>query len=689
MTYGGDQVIPAQGGPVDPDAPRHGPSLSYIPALDGLRGIAIVVIMGYHGGVFLTSGGFYSLDTFFALSGFLITSLLITEWQRTATIRLGAFWARRARRLLPALLVMLLGVALYTAFLVPADTYTHLRSDGIAALFYFANWHFIAIGSNYFVQTGLTSPLTHTWSLAVEEQFYLIWPLIVLGILKLSRSKRLLLIVCVVGALGSATEMAVLYSPANVNRLYYGTDTRAQSLLVGAALAVSLSLWADHRRRTDSSFAHPRPAHLRVGGDPAWAAQSRLGRGVVLAVGLAGVAGSALLWSLVSSNDPLAYRAGFFLAALATSAVLFSIVCSQRSVLAVCLSFAPVRYVGRISYGMYLWHFPLFLYIDSARTGLTGNALFAARVAATLAVATGSFYLIERPVRQRTFLSGWKIWLTTPAAVSAVVVALFAATAAPSLAASAADPTITGPPAPSSGPPVRVLLVGDSTALTLGVGLSEYERSYGVESFDGGILGCGVTDGAEFQLQGVDAPMATQCGDGPARELWPRIWLTDIAKDKPNVVMILAGRWEVANRTYEGDWTNITNPAYAAYVRRQLEYAVQLAGSGGAHVVLLSAPCYDSGEQPNGEPWPEDSRSRLSIYNDLLRQVAATSLNTSFLDFNAMACPGGSYTEYLDGMQVRQSDGVHFTFDGGDAFASKIWPIVVALGRQQMVGNRH
>ena len=159
-----------------PDAPRRGQTLAYVPALDGIRGVAIIVIMGYHGGVFLTSGGFYSLDTFFALSGFLITSLLVAEWQRTGTVRLAAFWARRARRLLPALLLMLLGVAAYAAFLVPAGTYPTLRGDGFSALFYFANWHFIAVGSNYFDQTALTSPLTHTWSLAVEEQFYLVWP---------------------------------------------------------------------------------------------------------------------------------------------------------------------------------------------------------------------------------------------------------------------------------------------------------------------------------------------------------------------------------------------------------------------------------------------------------------------------------------------------------------------------------
>jgi peptidoglycan/LPS O-acetylase OafA/YrhL len=670
--------------------------------------VAIIVIMGYHGGVFFTSGGFYSLDMFFTQSGFLITSLLITEWHQTETIRLGVFWARRARRLLPALLVMLLAVALSNAYLVPPGTYAHLRSDGISALFYFANWHYIAIGSNYFVQTGLTSPLTHTWSLAVEEQFYLVWPLVVLGLFKLWRSKMVLLVVCVAGALASATEMALLYSPADVNRLYYGTDTRAQSLLVGASLAVALSLWSD-RRRAAAVPAAPHPTSLRPGGDPAWAVSSPLGRKLIPALGLAGVLGSVALWIVLSSNNPWAYRGGFLAAALATAAVLLSVVCAQRSLLALGLSWAPLRYVGRISYGMYLWHFPLFLFLDHARTGLTGYPLFSARVVVTLAVATVSFYALERPIRQGTFLRGWTSWLVSPVAVVGVVIALFAGATTPALAARSVPaalpvpsptstvapgapwaPTAPDPASSAAGPPLRVLWVGDSTAFTLAIALSAEQRAYGVTSYDGGILGCGVTDGSEYQLQGVDAPMAPPCSGRTFTAQWPQLWLHEIAQFQPDVVIILAGRWEVVNRTYEGRWTDIEDPTYAAYVQQQLHYAVQVAGSSGAHVILMTAPCYDSGEQPNGDPWPEDSPARLSIYNGLVREVAATSPDTSLLDFNAMACPGGQYVQDIDGVQVRSADGVHFAPGGGVAFASRFWPDVLTdSGRQVVLAHDH
>ena len=272
-------------------------------------------------------------------------------------------------------------------------------------------------------------------------------------------------------------------------------------------------------------------------------------------------------------------------------------------------------------------------------------------------------------------------------AVLGTAAALIAATSVPAVAAKAPPP----PPASAlyTGTPVRALVVGDSTALTLDIGLNEYTtRDYDVKPFNGGILGCGVTQSAEYQEKGVDAPMAIQCRGTPPQSQWPALWKADIAKDRPNVVMILAGRWEVSNRTYDGRWTNIENPTYAAYVQRELRYAVQVAGSGGAAVVLMTAPCYDTGEQPDGQPWPEDSRTRLAIYNGIVRRVAASTPGTSLLNFNAMACPRGQYEEFMDGQQVRLGDGIHFTFDGGNVFAPRIWPFVVRLGRQQMSRTR-
>jgi len=664
-----------------PDEPRRGQHIAYVPALDGVRAVAILVILGFHGGVYLTNGGFYSLDTFFTLSGFLITSLLISEWGGTATVRLGAFWARRARRLLPALLLMLLGVAAFAAFVVPRGTYPTLRTDSISALFYFANWHFIAAGGNYFNQTALTSPLTHTWSLAVEEQFYLVWPIVFLLVMKRWRSLRVLLGVCVAGVLASAIEMALLYSPADVNRVYYGTDTRAQSLLVGAGLATALAMW---ERRRVARWQSAKDATSITSGGAVLAARTRRGRAVVLVVGLVGVAVSTYLWTRITYNEDIAYRGGFLVAALATACVLFSVVCSPTSPLAWLLSLRPLRFVGRISYGLYLWHFPLFIYLDHARTGLVGYPLFAVRLAATFCVAVASFYLVERPIRQGTLLSGWRAWAVTPLSVAATTVALVLATAVPAVVAAAPAGGVPAHSALYSGPRVKVMMFGDSAALTLAIGLSEHQSRYDITEWDQGILGCGVTPGAEFQLKGVDAPMATKCDGNPHVKQWTQIWKYQVDTRHPNVVMILAGRWEVANRTFHGTWTNIENPVYAAYVKQQLAVAVRLAGSAGAKVALLTAPCYDSGEQADGKPWPEDSPARLAVYNRIVHEVAASIPGTTVINFDAMACPGGHYEEYLEGQQVRLSDGVHFTFGGGNVFAPKIWAVVAKLGREQM-----
>ena len=220
--------------------------LAYLPALDGVRAFAVIAVMMFHGGIPHMDGGFMGVDAFFVLSGFLITSLLIGEWRQTLTIKLGAFWARRARRLLPALLLMLLFVAFFASVIVPKGTYGALRLDALSTLLYVSNWHFILINSNYFAENSATaSPLLHTWSLAVEEQFYLIWPLVVLGVMHFTRNLKVLFGLCVAAAIASAVWMHTVYNGGlNTNRAYLGTDTRSQCLFIGCAIAVGLVLLA-------------------------------------------------------------------------------------------------------------------------------------------------------------------------------------------------------------------------------------------------------------------------------------------------------------------------------------------------------------------------------------------------------------------------------------------------------------
>src|SRR2546429_6663696 len=221
---------------------------TYQPALDGLRAFAVLSVFAYHLDAGWARGGFLGVDTFFVLSGFLITSLLVGEWARHGGISFAGFWARRARRLLPALLLVLLAVAAFAVLEAPADQLDGLRGDGLATLFYGANWRFIASGQSYFNLFTEASPLRHMWSLAIEEQFYLVWPLITFVCLRLARGRHWLLgLVCGAGAGASVATMAVLYDPSDPSRAYYGTDSRAHLLLIGAGLALILARWAPGR----------------------------------------------------------------------------------------------------------------------------------------------------------------------------------------------------------------------------------------------------------------------------------------------------------------------------------------------------------------------------------------------------------------------------------------------------------
>ena len=219
------------------------PRLRYEPALDGVRAFAVLAVIGYHADVHSLRGGFLGVDVFFVLSGYLITALLLAEHGDAGRIDVRAFYARRARRLFPALLLVLLGVAAYSGFVAFSGDRGAIRADALASLLYVQNWHLVWSGASYFTAFAAPSPLRHLWSLAIEEQFYLVWPLALIALLRVARSSRRVLGAAIVAAaLASALLMSAMYhAGSDPSRVYYGTDTRAQELLVGALLAVLLS----------------------------------------------------------------------------------------------------------------------------------------------------------------------------------------------------------------------------------------------------------------------------------------------------------------------------------------------------------------------------------------------------------------------------------------------------------------
>jgi peptidoglycan/LPS O-acetylase OafA/YrhL/lysophospholipase L1-like esterase len=645
--------------------------------------LAIALVLLFHGGFSWAGGGFFGVDVFFVLSGFLITGLLVGEFRQSAGIGLRRFWAHRVRRLVPALLVMLAGVACYAEFFAPPDTLGQLRSDAVATLLYGNNWHLVTGTQGYFAALNTPRPLLHTWSLSIEEQFYLVWPLVVLAIMKWTRSLRVLLTVTVVGAVASATEMAYLYhGGTGVNRVYYGTDTRAQALLIGAALAIVLA----------RPLASGRPEAVGASRTLSLVRSTSLStpaRWMLMALGGAGLVAVVVMTVAVNSGTGWLYEGGFGLVALAAAAVVTSVALVPDSPWARCLSLRPVRYLGAISYGLYLWHWPVFVVLDNARTGLAGWPLFGVRVAVSVGVAALSFHLVEMPIR-RGILRGWRAWAATPLAVGGAAALLVASTAgaapalsaqsvssAPSPAASvtAQDPgTSANTPvvAAGSGGPYRVLLVGDSEASFLGFGLGPDSGNYNVAYAGDGVLGCGLLLGETTLHNTVDpGTVGTRGGqiEVPCASQSVR-WKADVDAFQPDVVVLADGEYDVRNRRLNGRWTHIGEPDFDAAELQAMRSAINALRSTGAAVVLLTAVYYQQPEQADGSTWPEDDPQRVDRYNALLRQAAAEAgSGVTVADLNAHLDPGGHYVQYINGVNVRYADGIHVNEAGAKLVA--------------------
>jgi peptidoglycan/LPS O-acetylase OafA/YrhL len=578
-----------------------------------------------------------------------------------------------------------------------AEPSTQLRGDALATLLYVANWHFIAQGANYFTATGPTSPLTHTWTLAVEEQFYILWPLLVIGVLALAgRARRgLLVVLCVGGALLSAVAMATSYRVGDATRLYYGTDTHAEPLLLGAALAAVLSARSVRSARRRPSRWGPVEAHRR--GDHRFVLRTPAARVALGAAGLAGLGALTALWTTVGGQTSFLYRGGFLLDGAIVTVIVWSLVSVPRGLLTLVLGLRPLRAVGRASYGIYLWHVPLFLFLDARRTGLHSTALLGLRLAAVAAAATASYHLVEQPMRRASWFRGWKVRLVVPGAAGCLAGALVL-TGTPGgngtgLAVGAAASTKpSSAVAQAAGPaPVRVLLVGDSMAQTLGNGMEGLTAAtYGAILDNQGIANCSLAMGT-FRVQNYPPrESAPACQPGSGDPGWPADWASVVASYRPDVSVFL-GRLDIVDRLFQGRWTHIGDPSYDAYLVGQMRLAVQTLSAGGGKVVLLTSPYYDSGEQPDGAPWPEDNPARVDTYNGLLRQVAAAYPGVvSVVDLNALADPAGHYQSTIDGIDVRFTDGIHWTFAGDAWLAPRILPPIVQVGRsaQPIVDGR-
>jgi peptidoglycan/LPS O-acetylase OafA/YrhL len=340
------------------------------PGLDGVRGVAVVAVLAYHMDLAWTGGGFLGVEVFFALSGFLITQLIVDELSRTGRVDAWAFAKARARRLLPALVTCVVATLALFAWLAPA---AGLRADGLASLLYVQNWHLVVAGLPYSEAFARPSPLLHLWSLSVEGQLYLLWPLLLVGVLATARRSTALL-VTVLLAFASALLMALRYDPDGGSLAYYATDARASGFLVGAALAW---VW--------------RP--------PAWSAPlPRVARWGIDVAGIAALVTLVVGFVAVTEFDAGLYTQGGFLRVGLLAAVLILAATRGGGVVAALLSRPPVVAVGRRSYGLYLYHWPVFVLGRELPLPLWKINLLG--LLATVAVAEASYRWIETPVRR-------------------------------------------------------------------------------------------------------------------------------------------------------------------------------------------------------------------------------------------------------------------------------------------------
>jgi peptidoglycan/LPS O-acetylase OafA/YrhL len=648
-----------RGAPRARDRPRRG---NGIPALDGIRAVAVGLVLADHGGIPGVSGGFIGVDVFFVLSGFLITSLLIEELGRTGAIDLPGFWVRRARRLLPGLIVMVLAVVVLRE-LFPSNAVAAVRDDAVGAFFWVANWVFVFRDTDYFTQGDPPSPLQHTWSLAVEEQYYVIWPLVLVAVVvalallttrrdtkpKLRTVRMVVAGIALAGAAASAVASCLMVSTAStasLNRVYFGTDTRVQALLVGAAAAALLV--ADW------------PALARYGSQirPRW------GRWIAQILPVIGLMMLGVVAHFATGSAPEFRRGLLIVVAVAAVFIVAPVALEQRGLVARVLAFPPLVWLGMISYGVYLWHWPIFLALNGERTGLTGMSLFAIRAVATVTVAAMSWWLIEQPIKRWRPVHVPQLRLAAATLASAAVATMLVVPvgirqgderpAGPDVLAAAAHPEV---PVEIGGtarvaPGTRTVAVfGDSMAWTM---MRYLPPTPGFKFIDFTTIGCGIARGGPYRSTGETLTQKPEC------ETWPQRWAQRISHAKPDVALLIVGRWETVDRVNEGIWTHVGDPAFDAYVGGELRRAIDILGSTGARVVVTTTPYNRRGEQPDGSLYPEDEAARIDEWNALLRRVVGGRKNATVLDLNEKLCPDGYYTNRVDGIKMRM-DGLHPT----------------------------
>ena len=625
------RVVPASVDVRRPSASHGGrrATLVHQPALDGLRGLAVAAVVWFH--LDHLRGGFLGVDLFFVLSGFLITSLLLTEVASTGGVGLGGFWVRRARRLLPALAIVLVAVALMLLSLTPEAQRGLFRDDALATVGYVANWQRVWSEAGYWDAFSQASPFEHMWSLAIEEQFYLFWPLAVVGLAALANRRRgtstngngdgggggsparrasaaqVVGAVAAVGSVVSLAWLAVSFDPFDSNWAYFSTPTRLGPILGGAALAA----WRVGRpERTE-------PPDVRR----------------QLVAGAALAAAVFLMFDLRATTQGY-YYGGLAIFTVASLVVVAAVTGGPQGPLARALSPRPLRYLGNISYGVYLWHVPIIVFATADRIHVGGWWLDAFRVAATLLAATLSYRLVEQPVRHGT-LGGRELRVLGAGALAIATVAVVVATAGEPPSVGAADAAPKGllagtdneflrVPAAVAPDARRLMVVGDSGVNHLGRELVEVASETDVAvAYSSNILCTLVVP--EGLVQRADGGIEAR---KPCHAKRQDVYTRMVDEFDPDVVVYyLANVGGRAHVRLDGQWVSDCDPVYDEYLGEALREDADILSAGGATVVFAAPPDPVTFEEGSGE--------RVDCRGETMRDLAADRPGTAVAELNA------------------------------------------------------
>ncbi|GAB3584106.1 acyltransferase family protein [Calidifontibacter terrae] len=638
------------------------PGSGYRPALDGYRGLFILMVMGYHFGIRALAGGWVGINHFFVFSGFLIGRILIKEHYRTGTVSARAFYLRRVRRIVPAMAALVVVVLGWTA-LHPDSPRREFAGDGFSTLTFWLNWRLIARNDQYFDNFDAPSPLRHVWTLAVEEQFYLLVPWLILLLFLVTRRRMMRFAIVVIAALLATAWSAHLVGQPDItsSRIYYGTDVRMQALLVGFAAAFLFT-----RRRPGPALALP--------------------AGVAEALGWIGTIISIGAFFVLDDNFTAAFGNGTVLLFAIAAAVMGVSATDPRPLLINRIfSWPPLVYLGQISYGLYLFHWPISLWMPL--TGWSLPLAVAVKFLLTLAVATLSFRFLEYPVLRDGFRALWP-WRTGRRYAGFSV---FAGLVAMSLVltAAVADPRIATYEGPPLNPhvvyaapvkPVSVAMIGDSIPTSLQ---------------DGFIAGRypGFKLLPYARIEGCDAIPVTlevaghQQADGPSCAAWRQTWPDQVRRSGAEILLAPAGLRFLFPLRIDGKVEAMGSPASQRLLRRNLDaLLVQYQRSGAKQLQIVNVPCrLLTPQQLSGayraalgeKPKPIDTTWSNRLISGWAQQHTAEGVRV--LDLNGQLC-GDGYHGAINGTQLYK-DGAHFTPAGAQLVWTWLAPTVLRTAR--------